>query len=326
MLRIVSPRLLPIGLAAGLASALLFASVVSGSMLSVLLFYAAPLPIMIAALGWSHLAGLVASVVGTLVLAVALSPTTGLIFAIAVALPAWVLAYLALLGRSEEGQVTDWYPIGTLTAIAALVGVALGMVAVLALGTDYDSYRAALVSAIETVLRAQAGIPEGQPLVLPEIGDATRLVSVLQVILPPAVVAVWVLTTLLDLWISARIVRTSGRMVRPWPDLSRLRLPRWSSLATLAALLLAFLPGLPGLVGELALAALGVAFMLQGFAVVHAVTRGQRARPFLLSGLYLACFLLSWLTVGLALLGIADQLLDIRGRINRGPANDNRLT
>ena len=46
-----------IGIGAGAATALLFASVASGSPLSVLLFYLAPLPILMAALGWSHWAG-----------------------------------------------------------------------------------------------------------------------------------------------------------------------------------------------------------------------------------------------------------------------------
>ena len=41
-----------IGLGAGAAAALLFASVASGSLISILLFYLAPLPILIAALGW----------------------------------------------------------------------------------------------------------------------------------------------------------------------------------------------------------------------------------------------------------------------------------
>ena len=51
-------QIVMVGLGAGAAAALLFASVVSGSIVAVLLFYLAPLPIMIAALGWSHLAGL----------------------------------------------------------------------------------------------------------------------------------------------------------------------------------------------------------------------------------------------------------------------------
>ena len=52
-----------IGISAGAATALLFASVASGSALSVPLFYLAPLPILIAAMGWSHWAALIAAVV-----------------------------------------------------------------------------------------------------------------------------------------------------------------------------------------------------------------------------------------------------------------------
>ncbi|HEX3161226.1 MAG TPA: DUF2232 domain-containing protein, partial [Pseudolabrys sp.] len=55
-----------IGIGAGVAAALLFASVTSGIWLSVPLFYLAPLPIMIAGLGWSHWAALIASLTGAL--------------------------------------------------------------------------------------------------------------------------------------------------------------------------------------------------------------------------------------------------------------------
>ena len=58
-------QLVLIGIGAGAATALLFASVASGSLLSVLLFYLAPLPILIAALGWSHWAALIAAVVAS---------------------------------------------------------------------------------------------------------------------------------------------------------------------------------------------------------------------------------------------------------------------
>ncbi len=50
-----------IGIGAGAAAALLFASVTSGVWLSIPLFYLAPLPIMIAGLGWSHWAALIAA-------------------------------------------------------------------------------------------------------------------------------------------------------------------------------------------------------------------------------------------------------------------------
>ena len=63
-----------VGIGAGIAAALLFASVISGALLSVLLFYLAPLPIVIAALGWSHWAGLMAAAVASLSLAARLGP------------------------------------------------------------------------------------------------------------------------------------------------------------------------------------------------------------------------------------------------------------
>src|SRR6476619_2755422 len=62
-------QVLLIGLGAGAAAALLFASVASGSPISVVLFYLAPLPILIAALGWSHWAALIAAVVASASLA-----------------------------------------------------------------------------------------------------------------------------------------------------------------------------------------------------------------------------------------------------------------
>src|SRR4051812_46947229 len=62
-------QLVLIGIGAGAATALLFASIASGSIISILLFYLAPLPILIAALGWSHWAALIAAVAASAALA-----------------------------------------------------------------------------------------------------------------------------------------------------------------------------------------------------------------------------------------------------------------
>ena len=85
-----------VGLGAGAAAALLFASVVSGSIAAIFLFYLAPLPILIAALGWSHVAGLIAAAFATAVVAV----LSGVFFIAVpvIAFGAWWLGYLALLG------------------------------------------------------------------------------------------------------------------------------------------------------------------------------------------------------------------------------------
>src|SRR5690348_13088052 len=90
---------LVIAIAAGCASALMFASIISGAPISLVLFYLAPLPPMVAALGWGPLA----ATIGGIAAATGLGAIFGLPYCIAfvlmVALPAWWLGHLTLLGR-----------------------------------------------------------------------------------------------------------------------------------------------------------------------------------------------------------------------------------
>jgi hypothetical protein len=112
-----------IGLAAGVAAALLLASFASGSLLSIFLFYLAPLPLMIAALGWSHLAGLIAAAVAATALAGWFTGLFFVAFLVGVGLPAWLLSYLALLARPATAtESVEWYPVGRLVVWAAVLG------------------------------------------------------------------------------------------------------------------------------------------------------------------------------------------------------------
>src|SRR5215470_18811913 len=114
-----------VGFAAGLASALVFASIASGSALSIPLFYLAPLPILIAAMGWSQVSGLIAAGVAALGLGIAFGSMLFIVFLVGVGLPAWWLGYLALLARPVTNGAPghlEWYPIGRLVIWAAFVG------------------------------------------------------------------------------------------------------------------------------------------------------------------------------------------------------------
>src|SRR5258708_20433885 len=107
-------QILLVGLGAGAAAALLFASVASGSILATLLFYLAPLPILIAALGWSHWAGLLAGLTAAASLGLALNLYFFMAFLVGIALPPWWLSYLPMLPRPvpANGSTTlEWYPI-----------------------------------------------------------------------------------------------------------------------------------------------------------------------------------------------------------------------
>src|SRR5262249_60704220 len=120
-------QIILVGLGAGAAAALLFASVVSGSIAAIFLFYLAPLPILIAALGWSHVAGLIAAASATAAV-VALSGV--FFFAVPViAFGAWWLGYLALLARAATnggGGPLEWDPSGRLVVVGAVSGTATG--------------------------------------------------------------------------------------------------------------------------------------------------------------------------------------------------------
>jgi hypothetical protein len=289
-----------VGLGAGAAAALLFASVVSGSLAAVFLFYLAPLPIMIAALGWSHMAGLIAAASATAL--VAILSGVFLIAVPVIAFGAWWLGYLALLARPATnggGGALEWYPVGRLVLWAAVIGTLIVAAAVPNFGTDQESLQAALRKTYERILRDQA------------------LIDVLVVAVPPAAAVFSTITNVFNLWLAARVVKISGRLKRPWPDLAALALPASSSALLAAAIAGSFLPDLPGLLSGVFAASLLMAFAILGFAVLHAITRGMRARIVMLTGLYAAAMVLGWPVLAMAFVGLAEAILNIRSRVAR---------
>jgi hypothetical protein len=314
-------QILLIGIGAGAATALLFASVASGSLISVLLFYLAPLPILIAALGWSHWAGLAAAVFASVSLAVVFGPYLLAAFLLGVGLPAWWLGYLTLLARpTGEPPPNDmeWYPVGHLVVWAALIGALIVIAGLINLGSNEESFRAALRTGLDRVLQTQARGPAP---------DTNRLLDFLVVALPPAAAILTTITSVLNLWLASRVVTVSGRMRRPQPDLTAMAFPSYAPLLTGAAIAGSFLPGLAGTASGILAASLLMAFAMLGFAVLHNITRGMNARVLLLGGAYAAVFVLGWPAVLMMMLGLTDTALDLRGRFaRRGPPNSNNPT
>jgi hypothetical protein len=308
-----------IGISAGAATALLFASVASGSPLSVLLFYLAPLPILIAGLGWSHWAALVAAVFASASLAAVFSPYFFLAFLIGVGLPAWWLGYLALLARPVESAPggLEWYPPGHLVVWAAILGACVVAAGILHFGTDEESFRATLRGFLERVFTDGSGSAANTPLELPKSADASRLMDFLVAVLPPTAAVVTTVTNLLNLWLAGRIVRISGRLRRPPSDIATMRFPFYAPALIGAGVAASFLPGLIGSLGGVLTAAMLMAYAILGFAVIHAVTRGMNSRPFALGGIYAAVIVFGWPMLLMSMLGLADTAFDLRGRVAR---------
>jgi hypothetical protein len=313
-----------VGIGAGAAAALLFASVTSGVWLSIPLFYLAPLPIMIAGLGWSHWAALIAALAGALALAFAFGPVFFFSFLAGAGLPAWWLGYLAMLARpaGTGSAALEWYPPGRLVIWAAILGGLVVVVAIPNFGFDADSFRAGLRHALTHILRVETDAPAGAPLSMPGVSNADRLIDFLVTAIPPAAAVLATITNALNLWLAACVVKFSGRLKRPWPPLAAMTFPRALTIALAIAVALSFVGSLIGIVAGVLSASLLMAYGVLGFAVLHAITRGMASRIFLLGGVYLAVLVLGWPVLALCLLGLIEAAIDLRARIatTRGPS------
>ena len=306
-------KFLAIGIGAGLVSALLFGVVITGSPLAMLLSYVAPLPVLITALGWNHSSGLVAAVAGGLATALAFRFEAGLAFVVGSALPAWWVAYLALLGRPNADGTMEWYPVGRLLLWVAAAAALVTLAGVMALGSgDYEGYRTALRTSLAAILRSGATPPPQGAA--PDTVE--NLVDTLVSAVPYIASAVFALVFTLNLWLAARVVQTSQRLIRPWPYLPATTMPRQALLLMAGAIVLSLAPGFIGVAGLSLAGALTIAFALQGLAFVHETTRGRNARVAILTGLYvLIVFVGHTVLPLLAVLGMADIAMGLRHRI-----------
>jgi hypothetical protein len=309
-------QILLIGLGAGAASALLFASIVSGTALAFLLANFALLPIMIAAIGWTHFAGLAALLIAAAGLALTLGGWIALAFLIGIGLPAWWIAYLALLARpgASEGSI-EWYPVGRIVVWTAIIAAAVTIISMLRYGLDAAQMQAGLRRELEQALRFLTGAPNDGPLRLPNIRNPDRLLDILTLIVPPMKATALTVTSLLNLWLAGLVVRTSGRLRRPWPAIAEMTFPSFAPTALAIAVAMTLLPDLLGLVGSMFTASLLLAYALLGFAVMHAVTTGVGGRGFMLTGLYASVVLFGWPIIVMSALGLIETMISLRARV-----------
>lgn len=302
-----------VALGAGATAALLHASIVSGAAIALVLIQIAPLPILIAAIGWNHLAGLLAAILAALGLGLAFGTPHLFTFLFGVGLPAWWLGYLALLGRpvatNGAGGGTEWYPVGRLVQWAAIIAALIVAVAILSFGTSKEAVETELRNALERMVRLvqnQRQIPAGT--------DIRPTIDLLVLVVPLAAVVFLTIFNTFNLWLAARIVSVSGRLRRPWPELSAIELPPFSPALLAAAIAGSFLPDLPGLFAGLLAASLFTVYAMTGFAVLHTITRGVGGRGFVLAAAYAVVFIMIWPILAMSLLGLAETAFGIRAR------------
>lgn len=235
-------------------------------------------------------------------------------FLIGVGLPAWWLGYLALLARPSPDAPggLEWYPAGRLVMWAAIISALTVIAAIPNFGFDEESFRSGLRASFERVLKAQS--PTDMPAEIRTI-DPAKVVDLLVAIIPLAAAVIATLTNAVNLWLAGRIVKLSGNLRRPWPDIPEMRFPAQAPALLAAAIALSFLPSLVGTAGSIFAASFLMAYAILGFAVLHALTRETAARGFILAGTYVAVLVLFWPLLLMSFAGLADTAFDIRARL-----------
>ncbi len=331
---------LAVGAGAGLASGVLYSLMSQATLLAAALASLAPLPIMIAMLGFGRLVGVVALVAAVVAVAVLVPPVgtqsaggldtptrAALSFAFMLGAPALWLSYLASMSRprgqaqwqttapSTTSYLREYVPVERVltasVAIAATV-VVLGVIIVVmrhgSLDLAVDHLASELTPMLEDVVGSSPRLPAGY--------DARRMATWLVLASAPVAAGTLFLVLLLNLWLAAKVTQLSGRLQRPWPDIAQeILIPPPYGVLLGVAFATTFLGGPPALIASIVAVVLAAAFALQGLAVVHVVSRGWKARGLVLWVMYGGVVLLmpSSLLV-LALLGLVESVYSLRSR------------
>jgi hypothetical protein len=303
-----------IALAAGAASALMFASLISGEPVALVLFVLAPLPLMVAGMGWGPLSASIGGIAAAAGFGVLFGLPYGISFALTVALPAWWLAHLALLGRpvSHEASAPDavapqleWYPIGRIVLWIGAIAALTTFVALLTLGTDAASIHATMREGLMRVLHAAE---------VPLSPETTGVIDAVIAVSPAIAAGFSTMTLAFNVWLAAKVTSMSGRLRRSWPDLKTTALPPMTLAVLFAAIGFCFAGGLIAIIAAIATSTLLMAYGLAGFAVLHTLTLTWKSRPFWLGSTYALVVMFVWPVLVMVALGLADAAFGLRQR------------
>jgi hypothetical protein len=309
-----------VGAGAGLAAALLFAGIATGSALSALLFYLSPLPVAIAWMGFGRTAGLAAAVAGTAVVATLAPPATNAgLFAALIVLPASWLAQQALArprpGLTERAQAAVAPPPPSAMLVRVTIAVIIGLVtAGMVIGYDPKdrvSEWSALIADFATE-RPEFAQSASEEIVL---ATANLMVALSSFYLG----ALFVIIHAFVLWAAARLAMLSGLLERRWTPVPTARAPNWIAGGFLAGIAVALVvPHPAATIALVAAGACGGALILSGLAAIHALTAGRSNRGLLIFLGYLVTF---FPTFPMFLWGLADSFIDFRAKSARRQSN-----
>jgi len=298
---------------AGLVSAAAFLGGIvaglKGSYAGFLLVYLSPAPLFAAALGLGGHAGWVAAAVGAGPVLMTGGVSVGLGYVAFAAAPAAVMGRQAMLSRTTAAGELEWYPPGGLAAWLCGIGAAtLALLCVL-----LASQPAGLSGTVKEMLTDLAGYMK-----VPE-NEIDLFMAILHPIFPGVAIAFLMLVQVANGALAQGLLSAANRAMRPSPDIGALVLPGWIATgAAVAALAAIVIGGEFGYFARNLVIVAAVPFFLQGLSVVHVLARRTGGGTLLLAVFYVTLIVLAWMAAVLVLLGLVEQILGLRRRMNRG--------
>jgi len=303
-------RQLPIIIAIGLSSAVLYASALSGVAIGLLVTYLAQLPLFVIGLSLGVRAAALAGGAGMIALTVIGGTMPGLLYALSTALPVALLVGLALRKRVWTDGIEYWYPPGNLlrgTAAWCTILVIIAAVVLGVFGIGFQASVASFVSGISEVIAqgtgqsAPAATIEGMAGVLPGITAWS-----------------WMLMATINGLLAQALVTRMGKNLRPGMRMADVNVPlTWASMFGVSVALAFVLPADIGFtVANLAIV-LAYPLLLQGLSVVHTAMASYGAWTIGYVAFYVVMIFFGWLSLAVVALGMAEPVLKLRERLMR---------
>jgi hypothetical protein len=298
---------LGLSVVAGLASALVFLSVLTGGGWGAVLAYVMPLPLVMIGFSWGFGRALLGCGLALAVVLVA-APSAIPVFATVTLLPTLILVHLARQYRLTPGGDIDWYPPGSLLAWLAAAAVGL-----MILGTSLSSGQGVSFED-ETRHYITELVDQFAPLTPTEVRDAA--IALWSAMFPAMLGNAWLIMAVANGVLAQWTVAKAGHSLRPTPAYVTAELPLWALAALVSAAVLGLTAGGNiGYLGRNAAVILMVPQVFVGLTVVHQALRRRPNTGMMLVIFYVAFFVMfSWALVAVAGLGLVRHWTRLRRR------------
>ena len=293
---------LTVAMVAGVLTSGLYLSVMGGPAF-ILLQYLTQLPLFLVGLGLGFLPTLLSSLVA-LAVALMTDVALGLVFIIGYIGPTLLVTHRALLNRSAEGRVLEWYPAGRMLSEITVYVLLTFFLALLWFSSE-DGGLAGVIERSMTSLMSTLGN---------EVAQGTIDVLRRYLFIVPGLMGVsWIMMVAVNGVFAQWLLASYGRNLRPSPAFSEVRVPRWLSYGLILSALVAFWgDGVVAFSGGSIMMILMAPFFFQGIGVVHQWSRRSASSKLILIAFYLFIVLLQWPILLVVGLGVADEWMNFR--------------